>query len=399
MSASLAYLQAWQQLPEALRAQRDAVWRHFEQHGFPRVSEEDWRYTDLSALNDADYAADASVSITTPGALAGWQRLVFCNGERIEGAVQAPQAALADDGITALNAALCRDGLNLHVGRGQQSAPLHLLTLDSGRTMSHLRHRVVLEAGSEATLLIDTRGDDSATLTTSVLEVEIGANAHLRLLRIQDIGTSATDLSRTQIRVARDARVEYVGLDLGGALVRHDLNVQLAEPGAQAQVRGVFAPSGRSHVDTHTRILHQAPHTTSREIYRGLVGGRAHAVFNGRIVVEKAAQKTDSEQNLASLLLSPGAEINAKPELEIYADDVKCAHGATCGQLDDMAIYYLRSRGLDANTARNLLLFAFAHDVLAHVTDDAARQEMERRLASRLPGSAAYEGLMEGLIA
>jgi Fe-S cluster assembly protein SufD len=390
---SAAYKKAWEQLPDALRSARAGAWEQFVAKGFPTKREEDWRYTDLSALNDASFA-DASSHSLNDQTLQNWQRLVFVNGQRQSGDARAFETALADDGVTALNAALTRDGLDLRVARNQKAEPLHLLSLSSGGVMSHLRHRVVLEAGSEATLLIDTRGDGTATLATSVLEIEIGANAQLRLLRIQDAGTHSTDLFRSQIRVGRDARLEYVGLDLGGSLVRHDLNVQLAEPGAYAEVHGVFAPNGNTHVDTHTRILHQAPHTTSREVFRGLVADRAHAVFNGRIVVEKAAQKTDSEQNLASLLLSPGAEINAKPELEIYADDVKCAHGATCGQLDEMALYYLRSRGLDADTARNLLLFAFAHEVLARVGTEEARKEMERRLAGRLPGSAAYEGLM-----
>jgi len=393
VSITLAYRDAWEQLPESLRASRAGAWEQFASRGFPSKREEDWRYTDLSALNDARFA-DAGAQTCDAKTLPNWQRLVFINGRRQSGDAQVPAAQLADDGITALNAALTRDGLDLRVGRNQKAEPLHLLSLSSGAAMSHLRHRLVLEAGSEATLLIDTRGDDSASLATGVLEVDIGANARLRLLRIQDAGSKANDLFRSEIRVGRDARLEYVGLDLGGALVRHDLNVQLAEPGAYAEVHGVFAPNGSTHVDTHTRILHQAPHTTSREVFRGLVADRAHAVFNGRIVVEKAAQKTDSEQNLASLLLSPGAEINAKPELEIYADDVKCAHGATCGQLDEMAVYYLRSRGLDADTARNLLLFAFAHEVLSKVGVDDVRSEMERRLAGRLPGSAAYEGLM-----
>jgi Fe-S cluster assembly protein SufD len=391
--SAAAYLNAWNRLPESLRVMRAGAWEKFVSKGFPSKREEDWRYTDLSALNDASFSEAGAASAETQ-TLPNWQRLVFIDGQRQSGEARAPEAALADDGITALNAALMRDGLDLHVARNQKAEPLHLLSLTYGAAMSHLRHRITLEAGAEATLLIDTRGDDSATLATGVLEAEIGANACLRLLRIQDAGKAATDLFRSQIRVGRDARLEYVGLDLGGALVRHDLNVQLIEPGATAEVHGVFAPGGSTHVDTHTRILHQAPHTSSREVFRGLVADRAHAVFNGRIVVEKAAQKTDSEQNLATLLLSPGAEINAKPELEIYADDVKCAHGATCGQLDEMALYYLRSRGLDADAARNLLLFAFAHQVLSKVGDNDARLEMERRLARRLPGSAAYEGLM-----
>ena len=388
MNAASTYREAWDRLPASLRGEREAFWERFASNGFPSKKLEDWRYTDLSVLADAQFAdTDATQDLAIAPGLAGWDSLVFIDGHRRDATSHTPRPALADDGITALNAALVRDGLDLHVARNQQAKPLHIQTWNTGNAMSHLRHRIVLEAGAEATLLVDMRGQGAATLSTAVLEASVGPNAVLRLLRIQDLNEHASDLTRTEIVLSRDARLEYVGLDLGGGLVRHDLNVHLIETGAAAEVHGVFAPSGATHVDTHTRIRHAAPHTTSRESFRGLVGGRAHAVFNGKIVVEKGAQKTDSEQQLASLLLSPGAQISAKPEFEIYADDVKCAHGATCGQLDEMALYYLRSRGLDADTARNLLLLTFAHHVLARVSTIDVRREMESRLIGRLPGA------------
>lgn len=392
-AASSTYAQAFANLPAELRETRREAWRRFEQLGFPTRKQEDWKYTDLSALSAANYALDASAFDAPSPALPGWDALRFINGRRENGEAAVPNARLVDDGVSALNAALVRDGLDLCIGRNQQNKPLLLTLANGGAGMSHLRHRLHLESGAEATVLLDLRSDGSEALSTSVFEIELEANARLRLLRIQDLGDKSTDLTRTEVHVQRDAHFDYVGLDLGGALVRHDLNVFLDGPGAATNVHGVFAPGGRSHLDTHTRIHHVSPHTTSRETFRGLVRDKANAVFNGKIVVHKDAQKTDSEQHVATLLLAPGAQINAKPELEIYADDVKCAHGATCGQLDEMAVYYLRSRGLDVETARNVLLYTFAHTVLSQVGDEQARGEMQRRLLSRLPGAQSLDEL------
>jgi Fe-S cluster assembly protein SufD len=386
-----AYAQAFAALPPAQREQRHTAWQRFQAVGFPTTREEDWRYTDLASLNDANFS-DAVAQAKAKPTLAGWQGLHFINGRRLHGAAAAPQAEVVDNGVCALNAALVSDGLDLSFARNTRSDPMHVVIQTTGACMSHLRHRVRLEAGAEATLLIESASDGAAALSTGVFEIELQANSRLTLLRLQDLGSAATELFRTEVRVDRDAQFDYVGVDLGGALVRHDLNVFLNGAGAGTRLDGVFAPGERGHCDTHTRIHHVSPHTTSRETYRGLVRDKAHAVFNGKIVVEKGAQKTDSEQSVASLLLSPGAQINAKPELEIYADDVRCAHGATCGQLDDTAIYYLRSRGLDRQAARNLLLYTFVHPIFAAVSDTAARAHLQKSLLARLDGG---EGLRE----
>ena len=388
-----AYRAAFAALPAALRNARAATWQRFEQTGFPSRRIEDWHYTDLSALatrqfNTTDTAAPQLDS------LPGLNSQRFINGQRSDGSAMEPATALADDGVTLLNAALVRDGLDWTVS-GRTPQALHLIQwTGGGARMAHLRHRIRVARNAEATLLLDVRGDDADSLATTVTEIELEPNARLQLIRIQEAGTRATDLARTEVRVQRDAQLRSIGLDLGGAVARHDLNVLLAEPGASCEVHGVFAPSGSTHTDTHTRIVHAASHGTSREIYRGIVMDAAHAVFNGRIEVRPGAQKTDSEQNVASLLLSPRAQVNAKPELEIHADDVRCAHGATCGSLDETAIYYLRSRGLDREAARNLLLFTFAHEVMGQITDEALRRAVERRLLARLPGGLTLEELL-----
>ena len=247
-----------------------------------------------------------------------------------------------------------------------------------------LTHRIALRANQQATLVLHERGGADAALAFHNLDIALADNASLKLYRIQDPGRATHVVSRLDARLARDARLECVGLYAGGPLVRNDLNVSLDGVGASADLHGVLAPAAGEHLDVHTRLDHRAPHGTSREVFRCLVPAKARAIFNGKVIVHKDAQKTDSEQHVDSLLLAPGAEANAKPELEIYADDVKCAHGATCGQLDDNAIYYLRTRGLDPATARSVLLRTFAHEVLQRIGDDAARELAGKVLEPRL---------------
>ncbi|MDT0499161.1 Fe-S cluster assembly protein SufD [Algiphilus sp. W345] len=396
--ATDAYGRAFAALPRALREARSGAYARFERERFPGKRIEDWHYTDLSALNERDFAAAPAAEAPAVDALADAELLHFVNGRRIGGPARSDEAGsgLADDGVTALNAALYRDGADLEVS-GSTPRRIHLYSwIGSGTkpAMVHLRHRVVLRRGSQATLFLDLHGDDSELLNTQVAEIEVEAGAHLTLVRLQSLGKASTDIARTEIRLGRDAQLRYLGVDLGGALARHDLNVQLAETGAEAHLNGIFAPADRTHADTHTRIIHAVPNTISRELYRGLVMDRAHAVFNGRIVVQPGAQKTDSEQHVACLLLSPRAEVNAKPELEIYADDVKCAHGSSCGQLDEQSIYYLRTRGLDPEAARTLLTYTFAYDALGTLADEPLRRRLGLALLSRLPNGHALEELL-----
>ena len=256
-----------------------------------------------------------------------------------------------------------------------------------------LTHRIVLQPGQEATLVLHEVGGDAASLALHNLEVDLPAGARLRLYRIQQPGRASL-ISRLDASLARDAFFECTGLYAGGALVRNDINVALDAPGAHTELHGVLVPGAGEHLDVHTRIEHRAPHGRSREAFRCIVPAKARAIFNGKVLVRPGAVKTDSEQHVDSLLLAPGAEVNAKPELEIYADDVKCAHGATCGQLDEDAIYYLRTRGLELASARNVLLYTFAREILARIGLAPARQLAEQALLARLPGAASLGELV-----
>ena len=370
MGALESFDRAYEALPPSAKTpQRRAALDAFLARGFPSRDAEEWKYTDLAplaALTEASLAPETDPTALTPTDFA--------------------------DGLDALNLAYAAGGIDQTI-----AANTRLDTPIRPEARSHQRHRLRLERGSEATLILNTSG--AAAFQTIFAEIEIGPGANLHLIRISDAGKDAHRLTRVKLRLARDARADVVSIDLGGKLSRHDLTVDLAEPGAEIHVNGLFAPIGDGHVDNHTVIEHRAPHCISRECFRGIARDRARAVFNGMIRVHKDAQKTDSEQRVASLLLSPGAEINAKPELEIYADDVKCAHGATFGQLDDEALFYLRSRGLPTEEARTLLLWTFAHEVLQHIGLDDVRARITCRVLHHLPNGAAMERLLDSTVA
>lgn len=346
---------ALESLPD-LSAPRRAALQALLHHGLPGKKDEDWRYSDLSVLDE----------LTAPEIAPSLQNHEFPSSY--------------DCGLDALNTALAG-------GTQQQTLTQGHTEFDTGL---HRRLRLKVSGDVELTLLDTT----PSRFSTFFAVIEMAPNARLRLLRMQNADDKAQRLTQLKIRMARDSRLDAVTVDLGGRFVRHDLNVHLNEPGASVQLHGLYAPVGNEHIDNHTWIHHHAPHCQSRESYRGIVNDRARAVFNGKVVVHENAVKTDSETRVANLLLSKTAEVYAKPELEIYNDDVKCAHGATFGQLDENAIFYLRARGLDRDTARGLLTYTFAHEVLAAIPDDGLRERVRRRFLERLPQGRLLGGLL-----
>jgi len=386
-------------LPAAEQQQRQAQFARFLSSGFPTRALEEWRYTDLSTYADRDYSlGEALPSNVASECLADAERLVYVNGvlntelsttSRWHAAVDAPKTLR--DGLIALNAAFARGGLNLQLPKNERlAAPLQVLLVsraESTAVMSHQCHRIELGENAEATVLLQFVGNGGERLATHVIDITLAAGAKLQLYRIQDEGSGATLITQVQVQQARDSQLRALTVDLGDAFVRHDFSTDLAGPGAGAEISGLYAPRGTAHIDNHTRAVHSAPHCRSRSHYRGIIDERARAVFNGKVLVQPDAQKTDSEQRIANLLLSRRAEVNAKPELEIYADDVKCAHGATVGQLDETALGYLRSRGIPKDAARALLLRAFAVEILDRITWPAlaARVAAGMNLPSEMP--------------
>ena len=374
---------AW---PAAQRRARRAKLEEFLRLGFPTRKLEDWRYTDLSALAERSFEPARRTAVALQDALLPRSdRLVYVNGELDRNASTADElSALVETetpgatGVDALNAAFATPGLNLALGpHARLARPLHLILAGAANpqaAMTHQRHRIHLGQSAEAVLLVEFRGAAGGDrLVTQTFDIRLAPGSRLRLYRLQDEAAGSHLISRMDARLARDARIDIVCLDRGCGLARHDLNLELAEPGAEVELAGFYQPAAGAHLDNHTRIVHAAPHGRSRELFKGIVGEKSRAVFNGKIVVSPGAQKTDSEQRVANLLLAPRAEVDAKPELEIYADDVKCAHGATVGQLDETALAYLRSRGIADSDARALLRRAFALEVLDRIAWPALR--------------------------
>jgi Fe-S cluster assembly protein SufD len=308
-------------------------------------------------------------------------------------------AALEGRPFVALNAAFLDDGAWIDLPAGSVlERPLHLLFVAGGGAggrplMSHSRLVVILGENSQASV-VETfvGGDGTRYFTNAVTEIVVGENAGLEHYKLQHEGADAYHVGATQVRAERHARYASHSISLGGALVRNDLTAVLDGEGVECTLNGLYAADAERLVDNHTTIDHVQPHGGSREMYRGILADRSRGVFNGKIIVRPNAQKTDAKQTNRALLLSEDARINTKPQLEIFANDVKCTHGAAVGQLDDDALFYLRSRGLGEGTARRLLTHAFVADVLNRMPLETVRVSvdgrLQRQLARALPGAA-----------
>ena len=225
--------------------------------------------------------------------------------------------------------------------------------------------------------------------TNAVTEVcVIIFNAILKHYKIQQESLNAYHIGNLNVMQGKNSKLESHSISLGGALVRNDIHGQLAAEGAEIIMNGLYMTGDKQHVDNHTRVDHLKPRTLSTENYRGVLNGKSRAVFNGKVIVHKDAQKIEAHQNNANLLLSDDAEIDTKPELEIYADDVKCTHGATVGQLDQNMLFYLRSRAIDEETARSLLTYAFADELISNINFAPIRNRLERLVIGQLPDAA-----------
>jgi Fe-S cluster assembly protein SufD len=305
-------------------------------------------------------------------------------------------AKIARDGnaFAAANAAFLEDGAFVRIPKGAAvPEPIHLVFLSEpvfGPTLSHIRNLIVSEPGSQASVVetyIGTAGE--LYFTNAVTEVALLDGAILDHYKLERESTSAYHVATMEVVQERDSRLTSHSMTFGGALVRNDLNVRLAAEGADCTLNGLFVGSGNQHLDNHTLIDHAKQHGTSRELYKGIMDGKSRGVFHGKIIVRPDAQKTDAMQTNKNLLLSREALVNSTPALEIFADDVKCRHGSTIGQLDAGALFYLRSRGIGEREARDLLVYAFASDVSSRIRIAPLRTLVEEHLGLRLPGGGA----------
>ena len=401
--------QSAQPTPSWLRDLRENAFVRFCKAGFPTVHDEDWRFTNLSALTRIPFRlARENTHLLAASDLEVWQikdaaaQIVFVdgffaphlssldalpNGVRVVGLARAitdRDQTVCDhlgryldierDPFCALNTSFIDDGVFLHVKKGAVIAdPIHLLfvsTPHADPAMTHPHNLVVVEAEAQASIVEEyvSWGAPTATLSNAVTELVAGENATIEHTLIERENLETYNFSTLRIQQASSANVTSHSLLLGGALVRNNVHPVLMGEGAECLINGLFVGKHSQHLDNYMLVEHASPHCASRQFYNGILDERSRGVFHGRIIVHKDAQKTDAKQTNRNLLLSDDAQIDTKPQLEIYADDVKCTHGATIGQIEGSALFYLRSRGISESDARRILLQAFAGECIERIS-------------------------------
>lgn len=386
------------------QALREVAFRRFADVGFPTTRDEEWRFTNVAPIVRRTFAAAKKEAPGDVDQLAPWtagNRLVFVNGYRTETVLDLPKgvqigdfnadaeqylakhADLERNPFVALNTAFLSEGAFVRIARGTVvEQPIHIVYVTIGQPVEtphvHPRSLIVVGPGAQCTI-VETYVGAGTYFTNAVTEVVASDRAVVDHYKVTVEAPSAYHVATLQATLGRSTNFSSHSISLGGALVRNDVGATLSE-GTEATVNGLYIVNGTQHIDNHTSIDHARPHASSHELYKGILDGKASAVFNGRIIVRKDAQKTDSKQTNKNLVLSDEAVIDTKPELQIWADDVKCTHGATIGQLDAESLFYLRSRGIDKQNARSLLTYAFAQDIIDRVKVPALRDSLERVL-------------------
>ena len=410
---------------------RESGFAAFERLGFPTMRDESWKYTNAKPIADRQWLAPDDEAATIereriepllmPG-LDAWV-MVFIDGRLSRALSLLPDEGLAgpatvrplaealaddrggvqpwlgelvdvnDDAFAALNTAFIEDGLFVHVPAGAEAdKPIHVLSVMTGRAdslASHPRNLIVAEEGAAVQVIEHYVGldHDSVYLVNGVTELFAAERARVQHYMIESDSERAFNISTLKLRQAAESDVHSHTALLGGNIVRNNIHPILAGDDIHCLINGLYLGHGEQHLDNHMRVEHKALRGDSRQFYKGILDDRAHGVFTGRILVDPGAQQTDAKQSNQSLLLTDRARANARPQLEIYADDVKCTHGATTGQIDEEMLFYLRSRGLDPDTARAMMIFAFAAETFERIELEPVEQLLRNVLAERLPGA------------
>ncbi|MGI8638471.1 MAG: Fe-S cluster assembly protein SufD [Pyrinomonadaceae bacterium] len=414
--------------PDWLKSLREKAFAYFTENGFPVVQNEEWKYTNVAPIARENWsAADASdaqiqKSVFSQARVSAFvfdeskeSVLVFTNGSfdknlsnlnRINEAEVLSFSEAANDerfaeifkskfggsvgfeknGFTALNTAFVGEGAFLFVPKNAKiDAPIQILFLTDDGKISFPRVLIVAESFSEATI-IETYARERETkyLTDAVTEISLADEAKLKHYRVQreshaafHVGTTGADLNRAGV-------YDSTNITLGGKLSRHDINVEFNAEGAECFVDGLYVVSEEQHADTHSVIDHKVPNCLSHQNYKGIVDEKARAVFNGKVFVRENASGTNAQQSNKNLLLSNDARVDTKPQLEIFNDDVKCAHGATVGQLEEEELFYLSSRGLNESLARNLLTYGFAEEIISKIEIESIKKQLDEAVLNRL---------------
>jgi Fe-S cluster assembly protein SufD len=405
---------------------RENAMARFEELGFPTTKDEEWKYTNVAPLIKQGFSS--TISDSAPADLTDLSsfvapecqnsQLVFVNGklrEDLSSLTSLPAdvvaidltAALADgryseiarehlgrhadyvaNGFTALNTALIGTGAFIYIPRNATvAAPIHLLFVADAvdNPVVSPRILIVAEENSSATLIESYAGaDKSRYFTNAVTEVVLKDGARLEHYKVQRESPQAFHVATTAADLGTNASYDTTTITFGAQLSRHDVHVTMDHEGAECWVDGLYLVTAAQHTDTHSVIDHRKPHCTSHQLYKGILDGKSRAVFNGKIFVRHDAQKTDAMQTNKNLLLSNEARVDTKPQLEILADDVKCAHGAAVGQIEEDELFYLRTRGIHPDLARNLLTYGFAEEVIAKIKIDSIREQLDSAVLNRL---------------
>jgi Fe-S cluster assembly protein SufD len=409
--------------PAWIKSLREDAFARFELLGFPTQRNEDWHFTSVAPIAERRFRLAEPTDSREPRPHdrfnfgSDWATLVFVNGRYVgsngialprglsvsslSAAIQSGDARLQEEvgriaaydrnAFTALNAAFLGDGAVVRVDPNNEvDLPIHLVFVsDSTTGVSHPRNFIIASRNSRATIVETYVAADGAAdyFTNAVTEVVVEEGARLAHYKLQMESQSAFHVGTIQVRQDKASRYDSFSFATGAALSRTNVQTVLAGDGAETVMNGLYLVDGTQHVDHQTVIEHIAPNCPSHELYKGILDGRSHGVFNGKVYVHPEAQKTDGKQSNNNLLLSPEARVDTKPQLEIFADDVKCTHGATVGRLDETALFYLRSRGINRSNARKLLTYAFAADVLERLDLVELRDALESQVLVRFTGS------------
>ncbi len=415
--------------PGWLRDLRLRAIEAFQRIGLPtaRKGNEPWKYTNIAPIARTEFHRDGAAALDHQRLRRAapwdesWASAVFVNGRlkaappegsgilvadlgglgeshsALAQAYLGRYAAFEEDGFSALNTALFAGGALVHVPGGLEApAPLNLVfaSQDSQAALASYPRTLIVAGENSRLTLIETYvglGRGARYFTDSVTEIVVGEGAEVEHYRVLLESDAAYHVGVTRVWQGKDSRFSSTAFQRGAALARNDLRVVLAAPGGSCQLHGLYITKGREHIDNYINIDHAAPHTASRLYYKGILDGKSQAIFGGIVLVRPGAVKVDAHQADKNLILSPDAEVDSKPSLEIYADDVKCGHGATAGAIAEDALFYLRSRGLDLETASALLIKGFASEILESVGLRSLRHDLEQRVKRALRGATFWE--------
>ena len=339
----------------------------FGEIGFPTLKNEDWKYTNVAPIAGENWSAANSQS--EPISENDIELLTRFNFRR--------------NGFTALNLAFA-DVKVIRIAKETSVAEPIELTFSADENTAVFPHILIIaEAGSKATI-VETYASDSKSFTNAVVQIFVEDNANLTHYRIQRDAAEAFNVGTTEVEIGRGSRYDATSINFGGAISRHDIDVKFTSEGGEAFVDGLYMVNGTQHADTHSMIDHQVPNCVSHQTYKGVLNDNSRAVFNGKVFVRENASGTDAQQSNKNLLLSNDARVDTKPQLEIYNDDVKCAHGATVGQLEEEELFYLLARGLPENLARSLLTYGFAEEIINKIGIENIKKQLDTAVLNRL---------------